>query len=199
MVGQVGADEAGEGERAFDDVLRGLGETQQDEGDQRHGDLDPDGVLAGAHEVAQFQRLLDPAEEQFDHPAPFVEVGDFPSGGLEIVGQDAQDPAGFDLTRTSRTLPWNGFLRRLACRSGRWPIRSDRMASPCQGPPARSLSSRQRRIALEPGDDPAVRLVEGGPPAVIIVAEVEDVGGAGLDGHRLEAVRSVVRAGVTML
>ena len=95
-MGQIGADEPGEGERAFDDVLRCVSEAQQYEGDQRHGDLDPDGVLAGAQEMAQFQALLDPTEEQLDRPAPFVEVGDFPGGSLEVVGQDAQDPAGFD-------------------------------------------------------------------------------------------------------
>ena len=63
---QIGADEAGEGERAFDGVLSGLGETQQHEGDQRHGDLEAHGVLAGADEVADVQRLLDPAEEQLN-------------------------------------------------------------------------------------------------------------------------------------
>jgi len=65
-VHQVGADDAGEGERAFDGVLGGLGETQQHEGDQRHGDLDAYGVLADADEVADVERLLDPAEEQLN-------------------------------------------------------------------------------------------------------------------------------------
>ncbi|KJB93025.1 hypothetical protein N826_19595 [Skermanella aerolata KACC 11604] len=45
-LGQVGADKPGEGEWALDGVLRGLGEPQQHEGDQRPGDLDPYGVLA---------------------------------------------------------------------------------------------------------------------------------------------------------
>ena len=49
---QVGADEAGEGERAVDRRLRGLGQAQQQEGDQRDGDLDADGVFAGAEEAA---------------------------------------------------------------------------------------------------------------------------------------------------
>ena len=65
---QIGADEAGEGERAFDGVLGRLGQTQEHEGDQRHGDLEAHGVLAGADEVADFQRLLDPAEEQLNAP-----------------------------------------------------------------------------------------------------------------------------------
>jgi hypothetical protein len=65
-VHQIGADKAGEGERAFDGVLSRLGETQQHEGDQRHGDLEAHGVLAGADEVADVERLLDPAEEQLN-------------------------------------------------------------------------------------------------------------------------------------
>lgn len=61
-VHQVGADEAGEGERTFDELLGGLGHPQQQEGDQGDGDLNADGVFAGAEEMADFQGLLDPAE-----------------------------------------------------------------------------------------------------------------------------------------
>src|SRR5438093_904591 len=47
---QVGADEAGEGERAGDGVLRGLGHAQQQKGDQGDGDLDLHGIFAGPKE-----------------------------------------------------------------------------------------------------------------------------------------------------
>jgi hypothetical protein len=57
---QVDADQAGESERALDHFLGGLGEAQQQEGDQRHGDLDAHGVLRAAEEAGDLQRLLDP-------------------------------------------------------------------------------------------------------------------------------------------
>ncbi len=53
-------------------VLVVLGHTQEQEGDEDDGDLDAYGVLGGAEEMADFQGLLDPAEEQFDRPASLV-------------------------------------------------------------------------------------------------------------------------------
>lgn len=44
-VHQVGADEAGERQRALHGFLGGLREAEQQEGDQRHGDLDAHGIL----------------------------------------------------------------------------------------------------------------------------------------------------------
>src|SRR5437016_2540434 len=86
---EVGADEPGEGERAFDDVLSRLSQSQQQEGDQRDGDLDADGVLGGAEEARDLEGLLDPAEEQLDGPAALVEVSNLFCGRVEIVAQDA--------------------------------------------------------------------------------------------------------------
>src|SRR5690606_8318850 len=89
-VHEVGAHETGEGQRTFHPLLIALCQAQQQEGDERNGDLDPYGVLAGAEEVADSQRLLDPPEEQFDSPAPLVEIGDFSSRRVKVVAQDAQ-------------------------------------------------------------------------------------------------------------
>src|SRR5882757_8763703 len=61
---QVGPDEAREGEEARHGGLQGVGHAQQEVGDESDGDLDADGVLAGAQELADLQRLFDPAEEQ---------------------------------------------------------------------------------------------------------------------------------------
>ena len=44
---------------------------------------------------------------------------------------------------------------------------------------------RQRGIGFEPGDDAALRGVELGPPRIIVIAEIKDIGSAGLDRHRL--------------
>src|SRR5690242_7462434 len=73
-VHQVGAHQAGEGERARDSVLRRLRDAQQQEGDQRDRDLDLHRVFAGTEKAADLERLLDPAEEQLDRPTALVEI-----------------------------------------------------------------------------------------------------------------------------
>ena len=89
-VHEIDADEAGEGERAFDGFGGLLSEPQDEEGDEGDGDLNAHGVLGGPEEVADFEGLLDPAEEQLDLPAALVDLGDLLGGGVEIVGEDAR-------------------------------------------------------------------------------------------------------------
>src|SRR6266702_1694977 len=67
-VHEIGADEASEGERALNSFLPGLGEPEQQEGDESDGDLDADGIFGSADEAGDFEGLLDPAEEEFDGP-----------------------------------------------------------------------------------------------------------------------------------
>src|SRR5260221_85627 len=93
---QIEAHQAGKGERAESAFLRGLGEAQQEEGDEGDGDLNAHGIFAGADELSDLQRLLDPAEEELDGPAPLVEVGDLLRACREIVAEDAQNLASFD-------------------------------------------------------------------------------------------------------
>src|SRR5580700_2324165 len=94
---QIGADQSGEDERAVDDVLCRLGEAEQQKGNQRDGDLDAHGIFRGAEKAANFEHLLDPAEEQLDRPAPLVELGDLGSRSIEVVAKDAQHLAGVEL------------------------------------------------------------------------------------------------------
>ena len=68
-VHEIGADEAGESKWAFDALLCRLGNAEQQVGDQGYGQLDAHSVLAGAEELLDPQRLLDPAEEQLDLPS----------------------------------------------------------------------------------------------------------------------------------
>src|SRR6516164_6966088 len=56
---QIGADQSGEDERTVDGLLRRLGETEQQKGDQRDGDLDAHGIFRGAEKAADFEGLLD--------------------------------------------------------------------------------------------------------------------------------------------
>ena len=62
-------------------------------------------------------------------------------------------------------------------------MRSERM-SPPSGTGSSSITS-SGVLHLEAGDDPAAGGVELGPPGIIVVAEVEDIGGARLDRHLL--------------
>src|SRR5437763_16576661 len=72
-VHEIGAHETGEGEQTLNGVLGIMSEAQEQESDERDGKLNAHGVLAFAEEMSDLQRLFDPAEEQFDLPAPLVE------------------------------------------------------------------------------------------------------------------------------
>jgi hypothetical protein len=98
---QIGADQSGEDERAVDGVLFRLGEAEQQKGDQRDGDLDAHGIFGGAEKAANFEGLLDSAEEQLDRPAPLVELGDLAGRSIEVVAQDAQHLAANPQVRAS--------------------------------------------------------------------------------------------------
>jgi hypothetical protein len=76
FVHQIGANEASKSERAGHGLLGCLRQAQQQKGDQRDSDLNANGVLRGAEKAADFEGLLDPAEEQFDGPPPPVQIGD---------------------------------------------------------------------------------------------------------------------------
>ena len=45
------------------------------------------------------------------------------------------------------------------------------------------------RVALEPGHDPAPGEVELGPPGIVVVAQIKDIGGAGRARRQLLAIR----------
>jgi hypothetical protein len=95
---EIGADQSGKDERPFGGVLRVLGETEQQKGDHRDGDLDSHfmfGMFGGAEKAADFEGLLDPAE--LDRPAPPVERGDLYGRSIEVVGENAQHLAGIEL------------------------------------------------------------------------------------------------------
>src|SRR5690242_19577790 len=71
---EVCSDQPGEGERAFDGTLSGVGQSQQQEGDEGDSDLDADGIFGSAEEFLELEYLFDPAEEQLDGPSPLVEI-----------------------------------------------------------------------------------------------------------------------------
>ena len=62
-------------------------------------------------------------------------------------------------------------------------MRSERMSPPSAT--GQFFHHLERRVGLEAGDDPAADGVEFGPPGIIVIAEIEDIGGARLDRHLL--------------
>src|SRR5512138_3620768 len=105
---QVCTYETGKLERPSHSLLSSLGQTQDQVGDQGDGDLDADGIFRDTDEVLDSQGLLDPAEEQFDLPALFVEIGNLLCRSVEVVGDDAQHLAAIDghLDLPYRNLQW---------------------------------------------------------------------------------------------
>src|SRR5881397_4048536 len=73
-VHQIGFNQPGEGERAFHDLVGIVSQPQQQEGDQRHRDLNANRRFPSSKKVLDLEGLLDPAEEQLDRPTPLVEV-----------------------------------------------------------------------------------------------------------------------------
>src|SRR5215216_74544 len=91
---QVGAYESSGLEQGLFFLRHLVQHAQQQESDQRDGDLNANGIFGTADKMGDFQGLLHHTEEQFDLPAPLVEVGDFLGGRVQIVGQNAQGSAG---------------------------------------------------------------------------------------------------------
>ena len=88
--------------------LSPLGHTQDEEGDQGDGDLDAHCIFADADEALDPERLLDPAEKQFDLPTLLVEVCDLLCRSIQVIGDDAQHLAGIvdDPNLPDRHLHW---------------------------------------------------------------------------------------------
>ena len=110
-------------------------------------------------------------------PAALVEIGDLLGAGVEIVGENAQDFAGFD----AHAYFANGILHRVLAVRGlaRRQIADRDRTGWCDPRRWAGLVDRvKRRVGLEPRHDAASGLIELGPPAVIVIAKVEHIGGA---------------------
>ena len=117
-VHEIGSDEARECDEACDVALQGMGHAQEQERDECNCYLNAYGVFRSAEEVADFKGVLDPSEEQFDLPAPLVEVGNHVGGSIEIVGDDAQNLAalGTHAHFANGVAEWVFTASGLACR-----------------------------------------------------------------------------------
>src|SRR3977135_3017069 len=84
--------------------IQTLREAQEQIGDHRGDDLQADSVAVVADELTKIEMLLDPAEQQFNLPAPLVEGRNLDCGAFEIVGDEGDGPAliTFDLDASQR-------------------------------------------------------------------------------------------------
>src|SRR5258705_13084258 len=73
--------------------IQTLREAQEQIGDHRGDDLQADSVAVVADELTKIEMLLDPAEQQFNLPAPLVNVRNLDCGAFEIVGDEGDGPA----------------------------------------------------------------------------------------------------------
>src|ERR1700716_412216 len=117
-VHEIGSDEARECDGACDAALQGSGHGQEEEGDESNRFLNAYGVFRSREEVADFKGVLHPSEEQYDLPAPLVEVGNHDGGSIEIVGDDAQNLAalGTHAHFANGVAEWVFTASGLACR-----------------------------------------------------------------------------------
>ena len=111
---EICAHEPGESGWVGHDIGDGLGQAQRQEGDQGDGDLDADGVFAGADELCDFEGLFDPAEEHLDGPAPLLEAAISWAGASRSLERMRSTLPVSVVIRTSRTASCIGFCRFLA-------------------------------------------------------------------------------------
>ena len=138
------------------------------------------------------QRLLDPAEEQFDLPTLFVKVRNLCRRSVEIIGDDAQHLAGID---NHPDLP-NWYLQRVFAAVGK-PLRqmTDTITENIAilGD-AVLMHHCERGVFLQPRHEATASIIELRPPPIIVKPEVVDVGRARFDRHRFGR-RDVVDVG----
>ncbi|MCS3764850.1 hypothetical protein GGE24_005456 [Bradyrhizobium centrosematis] len=79
-------------------------ETQEQISDHRSDDLQTNGVVILAHELAEVEMLLDPAEQELDLSATLAEARNLDCHAFEIVGDESDRPAfvAFDLDASQR-------------------------------------------------------------------------------------------------
>src|SRR5262249_46363478 len=86
-------DEFGKAQRQHGHAVEARGKAQEQIGNHAGDDLEADGVLIRTEELADVEMLLDPAEQEFDLPARFVERCDLDRGAGEVVSDQGHDPA----------------------------------------------------------------------------------------------------------
>src|SRR5438105_4117308 len=158
-----------------------MGQAQQHKSDKRYDDLNANSVLGGSKEVADFEGLFDPSEEEFDCPSPLVQVSNLLRTCAQVIGKDAQFLASLDNNPDFSHQPRHRILTRCGepFRKMSDPIANDRRSS-WNWP---TFDNLKRRVDLQPCDDATAGTVQFRPPGKIVIAEVENVGRFRLNRH----------------
>src|SRR5262249_44796438 len=145
------------------------GDAQEREGDHRRQDLQADGVVVVAEELADLEVLLDPAEEQLNLPAALVQGSDLHRRAFEVIGQEINRAAALVPFQANATQAHWQFGIALAGEAHLAVFQNGEAIT--FGLADRTLFDHLKaHIDLGPGDEERTGLVDGAPPAVVAIA-----------------------------
>src|SRR5271163_1775660 len=168
-------------DRDLDAVAAG-GDAQQRVGDHRGKDLEADGVVVVAEEAADVKMLFDPAKQQLDLPSGLVEGGDVGRGALEVIGQQGD---GFPVGSLNAEPAQSDRQLRIALAGEAHLMILEHGETITVGERDGALADDvEAHVGLGLGDEERALLGDRGPPAVVAIALVKDIGRTRLDRDR---------------
>ena len=162
-------------------------EVLADDGEQDvNADRDPNlglhGVRGGAVEAFDAEVLLDPFEEEFDPPAGAIEVGDGEGGQVEVVGEEDEFAAVFDVVEGDAAERFGveaGGADPGECHRG--------IAAESGGlVDGSSFASHDVEVGFGPGDEEGLGGFEAMQASEVEIAAIHQVDGAGFDRELIE-------------
>ena len=158
-----------------------------DDGEQDiDADRDPDlglhGVWGGAVEAFDAEVLLDPFEEEFDTPAGAIELGDGEGGQVEVVGEEDEFAAVFDIGE-------GDAAERFGVEAGGAdPGECDRLVAAESGGliDESSFATGEGEIRFGAGDEEGFGGLKAVEPCKVHVAAIHDVDGTGFERELIE-------------
>lgn len=161
------------------DTMSAGGDAQQRIGDHRGEELEADGIVVVAEELADLQMLLDPTEQELDLPAAFVEGGDLGGRAHEVVCEKRDRVAAVTL-HDQPPQPERQLGISLAGKAHLGIFGDDEAVASrsLQATPAKRF---EPHVGFRPRHEERAFCMKGAPPAVMAIALVEDIGRARLD------------------
>src|SRR5690349_18756985 len=176
---QALANELSEAQVQYSQGIQALHEAQQQIGDHRGDDLQTNGVVVPAHELAEVEMLLDPAKQELDLPTALVERRNLDGRAFEIVGNES-DRAAFvalDLDTSQRDRQLGIAL------AGEHDVGvgddSEAVADGLAHIPRLRLA--QARAHLAARDEERLGIIDLLPPAEMVIALIEHVSHSGFE------------------
>jgi SAM domain (Sterile alpha motif) len=187
------SDQIGEAQDRDLDAVAAGGDAQQRIGDHRGKDLEADRVVVVAEEAADVEMLFDPAKQQLDLPSSLVEGGDVDGGSFEVIGQQGD---GFAVGALDPEPAQSDRQLRIALAGQAHLIVLEHGETVALGERDRALANEvEAHVGLGSGDEDRALASDRGPPAVVAIALIKDVGRPGLDRDRATDL-GVVNVGV---